>query len=86
MKLPGFRMKKIRKNPDSGKKPDICSFFGYLAYNSLQIFVKFGFPDHPGYHGAKNSRKSGFRTLPDFFRNECFFFQNTYPISKVKRF
>ena len=46
--FPGLWRKKIRKYPDSGKKPEFCvSFFGHLAYNSQQIFVKFGFPDHP---------------------------------------
>ena len=39
MKLPWFRTKKIRKNPDSGKKPDfVCPFLDFWP-TILNIFL-----------------------------------------------
>ena len=52
MKLPRFRTKKIpEKSGFREKKTGFCTFFRPLAYNSQQIFIKFGFTeslDHPG--------------------------------------
>ena len=39
MKLPRFRLKKIRKNPDSGKKPDSKIFRIFSKMNFLRYFV-----------------------------------------------
>ena len=39
MKLPRFRLKKIQKNPDSGKKPDSKIFRIFSKMDSLRYFV-----------------------------------------------
>ena len=94
MKLPRFRMKKIRKNLETGKKTGFLCFFLRLAYNSQQIFYIIWFS---GVHRLpwvtwcikiRIPEKTGFQTFPDFFRNGfyalfCdnkmfFFFRNTY--------